>query len=112
MQNCIFCQIASKEKSAQIEYEDKDIVVFHDINPKAKVHLLIIPKKHLAYLDEVKDTDTELLGKMILAANKIAKRFKLNNGYRLVINNRAHAGQIVDHLHLHLLGGDQLGPMA
>jgi len=112
MNNCIFCQIIKKEIPAKIRYEDGEILAFDDASPKAKVHILIIPKKHLAYLDDTTEKDANLLGKMVLMAAKLAKENNLTNGYRVIINNKKHAGQVVDHLHLHLVGGQQLGPMA
>ena len=112
MQECIFCQIIKKEIPAKVRYEDEDFLAFDDINPKAKVHLLIIPKKHIVSLDETTTADERLLGKMILLAVKLAKENKLENGFRVIINNKKHAGQLIDHLHLHLIGGQQLGPMA
>ena len=112
MNNCLFCQIIKKEIPAKIRYEEEDFLAFDDINPKAKVHILIIPKKHLVSLDQATIADEPLLGKMMLLVVKLAKENKLENGFRVVINNKKHAGQIVDHLHLHLIGGQQLGPMA
>jgi len=112
MNNCIFCQIIKKEIPAKIRYEDGEILAFDDTSPKAKVHILVIPKKHLVNLDEVAETETVLLGKMMLLAAKLAKENNLTSGYRVIINNKKHAGQVVDHLHLHLVGGQQLGPMA
>lgn len=100
--DCIFCQIINKEKSSDIIYEDDRFIIIKDINPKAPVHLLIIPKKHINSVNEVEKEDKELMGDLILAAKNIAKEKNLN-GYKLMINIGREGGQIVDHLHLHLL---------
>lgn len=100
--DCIFCKIINKEKPADLVYENDKIIVVKDINPKAKVHLLIIPKKHIPSVDHLGVEDKILMGEIILTAKKIAKEKNLN-GYRLVINVGREAGQIVDHLHMHLL---------
>jgi len=99
---CLFCKIIKKELPSEIVYEDDKILAFKDINPRAPVHFLIVPKKHIPSVDHVEFQDKELMGDLILAAQKIAKEKKLR-GYRLQINVGRSAGQIVDHLHLHLL---------
>lgn len=107
--DCIFCKIASGEIPSNILYRDEDVVVFPDINPVAPVHLLIIPIKHIASVAEIKDADAALVGKMVAVASKMAEEQGLvKNGYRLIINHGAHAGQVVFHLHMHLMGGRQL----
>ncbi len=104
---CIFCQIVKKEIPSQIVYEDDEILAFKDIQPKAKVHLLIIPKKHINSLNEAKNE--EILGKLLLRAKELAKEFKISkSGYKIVINTGKDAGQVIFHLHLHLLGGEEL----
>ena len=109
MTDCIFCQIAAKKLAAKIEYEDDEIIAFDDINPKAPVHILIIPKKHLTSINHLRAENAELVGKLILVAQKIAKAKKIDrSGYRLVFNTGPDSGQIVPHLHLHLLGGRKL----
>lgn len=100
--DCLFCKIIKKELPSEIVYEDDKILAFKDINPRAPVHFLIVPKKHIPSVDHVEFQDKELMGDLILAAQKIAKEKKLR-GYRLQINVGRSAGQIVDHLHLHLL---------
>ena len=104
MKDCIFCKIASGEVQAQIVYQDEDVVVFKDLNPQAPTHLLIIPCKHIAKLDEAKQEDIALLGKLQLTAAKIAKELGLKD-FRLVTNNGKGAGQSVEHLHYHLMAG-------
>lgn len=107
--SCIFCKISDKELPSEIIYEDENFLAFKDIHPIAPLHLLIIPKKHIPTLDHIELHDKELIGGLILAAKKIAKDKGLaSSGYRLVLNVGKDAGQTVDHLHLHLLGGKKL----
>ncbi|AGG06094.1 hypothetical protein CY91_05405 [Dehalococcoides mccartyi] len=107
---CLFCAIAKGEIPAQIVYKDEDLVAFKDINPQSPVHILIIPRRHIANLTDLDEADTELAGKMILLAGKLAREMDIaESGYRLVINSGREGGQVVQHLHLHLLGGRQLG---
>ena len=101
----IFLKIANKEIPAKIVYEDDLCIAFHDVTPRAPVHVLIIPRKEIRTHDDIKPEDRELLGQMHLAAVEIAKQLGLADGYRLVINCKERAGQTVPHLHLHLLGG-------
>lgn len=102
--DCIFCKIINKELPAEIIYQDHDIIAIKDINPKAPVHFLIIPQKHIESVDYLQDQDMELAGRLILAARNIAREKKLK-GYKLEIHVGREAGQIIDHLHLHLLSG-------
>lgn len=104
MSDCIFCKIANGEIQAQIIYQDEDVVGFKDLNPQAPSHILIIPVKHIENLDDAKEEDVLLLGKIQLAAAKIAKELGLKD-FRLVANNGKGAGQSVFHLHYHLMGG-------
>jgi len=107
--DCIFCKIISGEIPSKFIYKDKDVVVFADIHPVAPVHLLVVPVKHIASLATMTDADAPLVGKMVAAANKVAKEQGLaKNGYRLTINSGADAGQLVQHLHIHLMGGRPL----
>ncbi len=105
---CIFCNIRDRKIEANIVYEDEDVMAFHDINPIAPVHILIIPKMHIGSLFVVWDEDAPIMGKMIVVATKLAKQFELFNGYRLVINCGKDGLQEVKHLHLHLMGGRRL----
>lgn len=108
--DCIFCQIASGETKSDIVYQDKDMVVFRDIHPRAPVHLLMIPRKHIPSLKELTPEDDVLIGRMIRFANEMAKVEGIYTyGYRLVTNCGPAAGQVVDHLHFHILGGQKLG---
>jgi len=107
--DCIFCKIASGEIPADIVYHDKEIIAFRDINPQAPVHLIIIPRKHVPSLDRMKESDAALVGRMVAVASKLAKDEGVaEKGYRLAINCGAEGGQLVPHLHMHLLGGRKL----
>lgn len=109
LSDCLFCRIANKEAEADIVYEDDEIVAFKDIFPAAPIHLLIIPRKHISTLLDLKEEDAGLIGRMHLVANKLARDFKIDrNGFRTVINCGQDAGQAVYHIHLHLLGGQPL----
>lgn len=108
-QDCIFDKIVRKESPAEIEYEDAEVMAFWDITPKAPVHILIIPKKHIPSLNDISEQDLPLIGKMAAAAKKVAeKKGLVTDGYRLVINNGPEVGQTVPHLHMHLLGGKRM----
>jgi histidine triad (HIT) family protein len=102
MEGCIFCKIANKLTETDLVYEDDKIVAFNDIKPLAAVHILIVPKKHIPSVDHVEIEDKMLMGELILVAQKIAREKKLD-GYKLQINVGRPAGQLIDHLHLHLL---------
>lgn len=109
MNDCLFCKIAGGEMTTDIIYEDDDVVAFHDIAPKAPTHILIVPKKHIATINDIEDTDAELIGKLILTAKRIASDFGFaEKGYRLVINCNSCGGQEIYHLHLHLVAGRQM----
>ncbi len=103
--DCLFCKIAVGEIPATKVYEDASCIAFSDIHPQAPVHLLIIPRQHIASLDEVRETYRELLGHLMLVAAELAKQQKLSKGFRVVMNTGVDGGQTVNHLHLHLLGG-------
>lgn len=103
MSDCIFCKIAHKEKPADIVFENNEIVVFKDINPKTRIHLLIVPKKHISSIKEIEDGDGPLMGRLTLLARDMAKRENLE-GYKLLFNVGRSGGQLVDHVHLHLMG--------
>lgn len=109
MENCLFCKIITGEIPTKKVYEDDKVLAFGDINPQAPVHILIIPKKHIAGLDDVKEDDISLLGHIQIVASKLAKDNKLVDGYRLINNCGIDGGQTVQHLHYHLLGGRTFG---
>src|SRR4030095_13891880 len=106
-EDCLFCRIVKKEIPSEAVYEDEDILAFKDISPKAPVHLLVIPKKHIRSTEEINETNKEIAGKLISASSKIARDMKLD-GYRLVFNCNEIAGQTVFHLHCHLLAGREM----
>ena len=101
---CIFCRIVRKELPTELVYEDAKVIVFHDIHPKAPIHLLIVPTKHIEHIGLAIDEDQSLLGQLLLTARNMAKNMQLE-GFRLRINNGPEYGQSVPHLHIHLLGG-------
>ncbi len=104
MEDCLFCKIVEKKIPSQIVFEDDLILAFKDINPKAKTHILIIPKKHIPSVNEVTEDDSELLGHLFLVVRKIAEeRGFAKDGYRLSVNVGLGGGQEVFHLHIHLL---------
>lgn len=106
---CLFCKIVRKEIPAKILFEDDDLLAFHDINPGAPTHVLVIPKEHLAGLNEAAAGHEALLGKLLLATRRAAAEAGiLESGFRVAINTGAHAGQSVHHLHMHVLGGRAL----
>ncbi|MER0216952.1 MULTISPECIES: histidine triad nucleotide-binding protein [Nitrosomonas] len=110
MDNCIFCKIARKEIPSNAVYEDDDILAFHDINPAAPVHFLLIPKLHIDSLAEVQDNHQDLLGKMLLLAPKLAKAQGCEDGFRTIINTGRAGGQEVFHIHFHIIGGRERLP--
>lgn len=104
--SCIFCRIAKKELPSELMHEDEQCVAFRDVNPQAPVHWLIVPKRHIARLHDLTQSDQSLLGHLLLTARSLAERAGVAaSGYRLVVNNGDDGGQTVPHLHLHLLGG-------
>lgn len=106
---CLFCKIANKEIDAEIVYEDTHVVAFRDLHPQAKHHLLVIPRRHIATLNEAEDDDAELLGRLLLTARHLAKELGVaEDGYRVVMNCNRDGGQTVFHIHLHLLAGRQM----
>jgi histidine triad (HIT) family protein len=106
MTSCIFCKIGARELPAKMVYEDDLAFAFHDINPKAPVHILICPKKHIPTLNDVTPEDHASLARLFEVAAKIAKDFGVDQrGYRAIFNVNAEAGQTVFHLHLHVMGG-------
>ncbi len=104
MSDCIFCMIASKKIPSKIAYEDDRVIAFHDLEPQAPVHVLVIPKKHIDSLDQLSDEDGELVGYLMTKIKTIAKELGLENGYRVVNNCGEDGLQTVLHLHFHLLG--------
>ena len=107
--SCLFCKMVNKEISANVIFENDHLLAFHDIKPQAPTHILIIPKKHIANLNEVNDEEQALLGQILLCAKSIAQKEGFaDKGYRLVFNTNADGGQEIYHIHLHLLAGRQM----
>lgn len=104
MADCIFCMLANHEIPTNVVYEDEDMFCFKDMDPQAPVHVLLIPKKHIECLDDLKEEDAPLMGRMMLKIQDIAKDLELENGYRVVSNNGEDAFQTIKHLHFHILG--------
>jgi histidine triad (HIT) family protein len=109
MSDCLFCKIAAGEIPAKIVHEDDDLIAFHDISPQAPIHVLVVPRKHVASLDAADDGDQALLGRILLAIRGLARELKIESGYRVVNNCGAPAGQSVFHIHFHVLGGRPMG---
>lgn len=108
MGDCLFCQIVEGGIPAKTLYEDEHALAFDDINPQARVHMLVIPKRHVGSLDDTKETDVSLLGQLMVVCVKMAReRGIADSGYRVVANTGRGAGQSVFHLHFHVLGGRQ-----
>ena len=107
---CIFCRIISGEIQSDILYQDEQVVAFRDIDPKAPVHLLVVPRKHIESVAELTEDDAPIAGHLVSVANRLAREAGISEkGYRLVVNCGLAGGQAVSHLHLHLLGGRQMG---
>ena len=106
---CLFCRIINREIPASVVYEDDQVLAFNDINPQASTHVLIVPKRHIATLNDLQPGDDGLVGEMVRRAAAIAaERGIANGGYRTVFNTNGNAGQTVFHIHLHLIGGRSL----
>jgi histidine triad (HIT) family protein len=106
---CIFCKIVAGELPATVVRQDEHTLAFRDINPQAPTHVLVVPKRHIPAVDALEEGDAELVGRLVLAAKEVARQEGISGaGYRLVFNNGPAAGQSVDHIHLHVLGGRQL----
>ncbi len=110
MESCLFCRVAEGRAPARVLFADDDVVAFHDIAPRAPVHVLVVPRRHISSLGVASTADAETLGRLLLAAAEAARRTGIaESGYRVVANTGAGAGQSVFHVHLHVLGGRPLG---
>ena len=109
MADCLFCKISQGEIPSTCVYEDEDVFAFRDINPQAPVHVLVIPKQHIASMNEVTAENAAVAAKCLVAIGKIAGALGLTGGYRVISNCGADAGQTVHHLHFHILGGAAMG---
>lgn len=106
--DCIFCKIIAKEIPSTLIYEDENVVAFHDINPQAPVHFLIIPKEHIESNDDMTEENSPIIGHVFAVAKRLAKENGLTNGYRIVNNCSEDGGQSVNHIHFHVLGGRKM----
>ena len=107
MDDCIFCKIVAGEIPADKLYEDDDVIAFADISPQAPVHFLVVPKKHITGPSSVTEEDEQLIGKLIRVGGDLARKHGVEDGYRVIFNNGAKAGQVVFHIHMHILGGKE-----
>jgi len=104
--DCLFCKIASGQMDTEFIYENDSLVVFRDINPHAPVHLLLVPKRHIRSINDLTDADNEILAELIMVAKEMAKKEGVDkSGYKLLYNVEKGGGQVIFHLHLHLMGG-------
>ncbi len=111
MENCIFCKIINKEIPSTIVYEDDKVIAFNDVNPAAPIHILVVPKKHIEKVLDVKDDEMDLIAHIYKVINKIASdQGFAEKGFRVITNCGKDSGQEVMHLHFHILGGKTLGP--
>ena len=108
MDNCVFCKIRKGEIPSSTLYKDNDFMIIKDINPQAKVHLLAIPTCHVPYIDMLTDEGAALFGKILHRVSHMQEELGITNGYRLVINQGEDGGQTVNHVHIHILGGEKL----
>jgi histidine triad (HIT) family protein len=109
MSDCLFCKIAAHEAPAEIVYENDTVIAFKDINPKAPVHLLIVPKRHYATLNDIPDEEMGIIAEIHRVVKRLAREFGIaDSGYRTLVNTNADGGQVIYHVHYHLIGGRRL----
>ena len=108
MDNCVFCKIRKGEIPSTTLYKDDDFMIIKDINPQAKIHLVAIPNLHVAHIDEMSEEETNLISKILFKISHMQNELGLTNGYRVIINQGSDANQTVQHLHIHILGGEKL----
>ncbi len=112
MKDCLFCKIANGEIESEIVYSDDRVCAFNDINPQAPVHILIVPRKHIEGINSLTENDTEIIGHILLIAKRLSEEKTISeSGFRILVNSGPNAGQVVEHLHFHLLGGTRLKPI-
>ena len=107
--SCLFCQIVEGKIPAKVVVQDDEVIAFHDIDPKAPTHVLVVPKRHITSITDLAESDDGLIGRLVRTARDIAREQKLDRGFRLVFNAGDDAGYSVHHIHLHLVGGRKLG---
>lgn len=109
MRDCIFCRIVAGEAPSETLYQDEQITAFRDIHPVAPVHVLVVPNRHIVSVNELSEADEALVGRMFTIVRQLAEQEGIQeSGYRLIVNTGAHGGQVVHHLHLHLIGGQRM----
>ncbi len=108
MSDCLFCKIRDGEIPSTIVYEDEHVIAFNDIYPKTSLHVLVVPRKHIATINDLETTDTELVGRLFLAARQIAADAGYGDGYRVQMNCGEKGGQVIFHIHLHVMAGERL----
>ncbi len=106
--DCIFCKIVAKEVPSEIIYEDEKVLVFKDLEPKAPVHVLVIPKTHISSVMEINEENSEIISHIFKVIKKLSSKLDLQNGFRVINNCGKYGGQTVNHIHFHVLGGQQL----
>ncbi len=106
--DCIFCKIVAKEVPSEIIYEDEKVLVFKDLEPKAPVHVLVIPKTHISSVMEINEENSEIISHIFKVIKKLSSKLNLQNGFRVINNCGKYGGQTVNHIHFHVLGGQQL----
>lgn len=106
--DCIFCKIAAKEVPSEIIYEDEKVLVFKDLEPKAPIHVLVIPKTHISSIMEINEENSEIISHIFKVIKKLSSKLSLQNGFRIINNCGKYGGQTVNHIHFHVLGGQQL----
>lgn len=106
--DCIFCKIAAKEVPSEIIYEDEKVLVFKDLEPKAPIHILVIPKTHISSVMEINEENSEIISHIFKVIKKLSSKLNLQNGFRVINNCGKYGGQTVNHIHFHVLGGQQL----
>ncbi len=112
MKDCLFCKIANGDVETEIVYRDELACAFNDINPQAPIHILIVPRKHIEGVNSLTEKDKEIISHILLVAKRLAEEKSLSeNGFRILVNSGPNAGQVVEHLHFHLLGGAKLKPI-
>ena len=112
MKDCLFCKIARGEVKSETVYTDELVIAFNDINPQAPVHILIVPKEHIEGVVTIEEKHKNIIGHILLVAKRLAGEKSISNtGFRVLVNSGSNAGQVVEHLHFHLLGGDRLKPI-
>ena len=112
MKDCLFCKIARGEVESETVYTDEQVTAFNDLNPQAPVHILIVPKEHIEGITALEEKHKNIIGHILLVAKRLASEKSISEGgFRVLVNSGGNAGQVVEHLHFHLLGGDRLKPI-